>query len=190
MPQEADFDVGVFANRYAGDDHVHARFYMRPVLDEAASAEQGRPIHVDKEYIEILAPGNQNNIVRRPASQMDKDRFPKQYMLFRAGNEDQIIGTRLTEVPWISRALVEDLAYAKVFTVEHLAEVNDAFCINNPGMLDLKRRAKLFLENAKSAAPVTALQEENRQLKEQLDSLVQTVQEQTKLLKELKEAKK
>ena len=44
---------------------VHARFYWFPYKDEAASAEAGRPIFQDREFVELLAPGNSTNIVRR-----------------------------------------------------------------------------------------------------------------------------
>lgn len=185
----ADFDVSEFENRNAGDKSVMARFYVRPVKDESASAEAGRPIYKDREYVEIRAAGNSQNIVQRPVTDMDRQRFPRQYNLFLAGNSDQVVGTRLSEVAWMSRSQVEELAYLKIFTLEQLSELNDQVCINTPGLHDLKRRAKLALEQAANAAPLTALQEENTQLKNQLEALAETVKEQTKLLKEL-QAKK
>lgn len=189
MIETADFDHTHFEDRQAGDRSVHARFYMKPVQDEKLSAENGRPMFKDVEYLEIRAPGNQNNIVNRPVRQMDRERFARQYHLFQAGHADQVTGTRLTEVSFVTKSQAEELAYLRVLTVEDLASLNDSVCVNVPGLHDLKRRAGLYLEQAEKAAPFTALQEENSQLKAQLASLADTVAEQTKLLKEL-QAKK
>lgn len=185
----ADFDVKDFEDRNAGDKAVMTRFYLRPVKNEHESALQGRPIFYDREYVEIRASGNSQNIVNRPASDLDRQRFARQYAMFKAGNDEQVVGTRLTEVAWLTRSQVEELAYLKVMTLENLASLNDQTCINVPGLHDLKRRAKLALEQAENAAPLTALQQENSELKSQLAALTETVQEQTKLLKEL-QAKK
>ena len=86
--------------------------------------------------------------------------------------------------------MVEELAYLKVLTVEDLADLNDQVCINVPGLHDLKRRAKLYLEAASKAAPITALEQENAQMKTQMETMAATLAEQTKLLKELQSAAK
>lgn len=186
----AEFDVNDFSNRYAGDKSVYAKFYLVPVKNERKSAEAGRPIFEDQEYVEIRAAGNQNNIVRRPVSDMDRQRFAAAYELFKAGHDEQIIGTRLTEVPWLTRAQCEELAYMKIFTLEHLANVGDNLCIGVPGMLDLKRRAQAALEKAEAAAPFTAMQKENEDLRNKIDSLTNAVEEQAGIIKKLEAALK
>lgn len=150
---------------------VYARFYMHPKLDETASAAEGRPVYSDREYVEIIAAGNANNIIRRPVSDMDRRRFRREYAAFRAGDTEQLIGTPLVEVPWISRSMVEELAYRKVRTLEQLAELNDGACTATPGLFDLKRKAGAWLEKSKAAAPFTALQQENEELKARLAAL-------------------
>ena len=185
MIETADFDHTHFEDRQAGDRSVHARFYMKPVQDEKLSAENGRPMFKDVEYIEIRAPGNQNNIVNRPVRQMDRERFARQYHLFQAGHADQITGTRLTEVSWITRSLAEELAYLRVLTVEDLAELNDSVCVSTPGLHDLKRRAKLYLEQAQAQAPFSALEQENKEMREQMEAMKAALAEQTAALKAL-----
>lgn len=168
MPQYED-DVNDFENRYAGDKGVHARFYMFPQKNEAKSASAGRPIFEDTEFVEIFAAGNSTNIVRRPARTMDRDRFRRQYEAFKAGTEDQVQGTPLHEVPWITRSQVEELAYLRIRTLEQLANVSDAACGKHVGLYDLKSKAQKALAAAEGAAPITELTKENEELKRRLD---------------------
>ena len=48
--QTADFDVADFEDRTRGDKNTLVRFFIRPVLNEAKSAKEGRPNYEDKEY--------------------------------------------------------------------------------------------------------------------------------------------
>lgn len=187
--QEVEYDYKDFENRDS-DKGVYARFYTRPVQDETASAKEGRPIFVDKEYVEIQAAGNATNIVNRPVTEMDRRRFRRAYHLFKSGQTDQTVGTRLTEVPWITRSQCEELAFYKVLTVEQLAGVNDQFCITVPGMYELKRRAGTYLEQAAINAPTTALQKENEELKSMLADLKEAVRLQAEQIQELRTSKK
>ena len=166
---------------------VYGRFYLHPKLDDAASATAGRPVFVDREYVEIIAAGNANNIVRRPAGDMDKRRFRKEYERFREGAE-QITGTPLVEVPWISRSMCEELAYRKVKTLEQLAELNDSVCTSTPGLFDLKRKAQAWMKKANDAAPFTELQKENDDLKARLSALEAAMALKVEPVKEKKSA--
>ena len=150
---------------------VYAKFYWHPKLDEAASAAGGRPIHVDREYVEIISAGNSTNIVRRPVTDMDRRRFRQAYAAFKQGDLEQVIGTPLAEVSWISRSMVEELAYKKVRTLEQLADLNDQACTATPGLFDLKRKAAAWMKKSSDAAPFTVLQKENEELKSRLAAL-------------------
>lgn len=181
--ETADYDVQDFNERYAADKSVYAKFYTMPVKDEHASANEGRPIFYDREYIEIRAAGNQNNIVQRPAMEQDRQRFSRQYAAFQKGAEEQVIGTPLTEVTWLTRSQVEELAYVRIRTLEHLSSVSDEICGRMPGLQDLKRKAAQILDAAEAVAPITALQEENEGLKAQVDALSRQVKELTAAIK-------
>jgi len=181
--ETVEYDVNDFNERYAGDKSVYAKFYTMPIKNESASAKEGRPIFEDREYIEIRASGNQNNIINRPADQLDRERFSRHYDLFKKGQEDQVVGTPLSEVTWLTRSQIEELAYVRIRTLEQLANVNDETCQRMVGLRDLKNKAVAFLENAEKAAPFTAMAEENEKLKQQVEAL--SVQ-----MKELLEAKK
>lgn len=169
MRDSFEFDVKDFEDPN-NNNGVYARFYWVSREDPAKSAEAGRPIFKDVEYVEILAAGNANNIIRKPASDMERQRFHAQYARFKEGDTEQLTGTPLTEVPWITRSQVDELLYRKVRTLEQLAELNDAHC-NVPGMYELKRKAGLWLAKAKEAAPFTAMASEIDALRAELDAL-------------------
>lgn len=186
MNNADDFDTSTFQNgRFANDKSVFAKFYTTPVEDHVASAEKGRPMFRDLVFVEIVAAGNANNIIRRRATEEDKQRFARQYAAFQAGAGDELDGTPLTEVPWITRSLVEELAYFKIRTLETLSGVDDNFCTRMPGAYDLRRKAQAALEAAEKAAPFTQLQEENDLLKSNVAALTNQVQELTSALKKL-----
>jgi hypothetical protein len=183
--EQADFDVSDFDSRNAGDKSVFVKFYIRPFQDEAKSVEEGRPIFKDKEYVEIRTPGNQTNIIQRPVTDMDKQRFRGAYAAFKAGDAEQIIGTPLTETPWITRSQAEELAYLRIRTLEQLANVGDDVCTRIPGMFKLKQRAQAALERAEKTAPFIAMQAENEAMKNRLDAMEATIADQAAIIKRL-----
>lgn len=182
----AEFDVGDFASREAADKNVYVKFYIRPKENEAKSAEEGRPIFEDKEYVEIRTPGNTTNVVQRPVTDMDRKRFPAAYRAFKEGNAEQITGTPLVEAPWITRSQVEELSYVHIRTVEQLANVSDDVCTRMPGLFKLKQRAQAMSEQAEKQAPFIRLQEENAELRNTLETVQRQLQEQAEIIATLK----
>jgi len=187
--QTADFDVSDFNSREAADKSVYVKFYIRPKENEAKSAEEGRPIYEDKEYVEIRTPGNTTNIVQRPVTDMDKKRFAAAYREFKAGDTEQVIGTPLVEAPWITRSQVEELSYLRIRTVEQLANVGDDVCTLIPGLFKLKQRAQQMEVNAEKQAPFIKLQKEREDMQAQIDSLKETVEAQAAIIKQWQASK-
>lgn len=182
-----DLNPKDFERRDAADQSVYVKFYMRPVLNEAKSNEEGRPIYDDREYVEIRTPGQQNNVVQRPVTDMDRQRFSRPYALFKAGESEQIVGTPLVEVPWITRSQVEELAHMRIRTLEGLANVSDGVCSQYAGMYKLKQRAQQAIADAKESAPFQKLQAENDEMKSKLASLEQVVREQSEIIAKMKQ---
>jgi len=187
--QTADFDVSDFNSREAADKSVYVKFYIRPKENEAKSAEEGRPIYEDKEYVEIRTPGNTTNIVQRPVTDMDRKRFAPAYREFKAGDTEQVIGTPLVEAPWITRSQVEELSYLRIRTVEQLANVGDDVCTRIPGLFKLKQRAQQMEVNAEKQAPFIKLQKEREDMQAQIDSLKETVEAQAAIIKQWQASK-
>jgi hypothetical protein len=167
MSAVADFDVSDFDQKNDAKG-CYVRFYTHAVMDKKASNAEGRPIFVDQEWIEIIAPGNQNNIVRRGVRPRDRHVYGEQYRRFKAGLEEQVVGTPLTEVPWITRSQVEELHYKKVRTLEQLAELSDTACSSSAGLYGMKQKAQAWVQKSKEAAPFTAMQAEIDEMRKKL----------------------
>lgn len=150
--------------RYAMDSKLHVQFYLRPVIQETLSNEANRPIFADVEFIRIMVPGDKLNIIDRIASPDDKSRFADHYAKFKAGQAEQVVGTRLEVVPWMSRSKVEEYKFFGVLTVEQLADASDQVGQKFQGFQQDKTRAKNFLEAA--SGNNTRIQELERQIAE------------------------
>jgi hypothetical protein len=185
-----DEDVSQFDSRGAMDNKVLAKFYMKADEDKHATLEAGRPIYRDREYIEIVVPGDSKDVVIRPASDMDRQRFRKIYEAFKSGAENQLIGTPLDEVTWIPRSQVEELKYFKIFTIEHLAEVRDDACSKLPGLHELKRKAKAFVQAATDNAPLLAMDQRVKDQENEINALKESLREAVETIKELKKSSK
>lgn len=177
-----------FESRTAADKNVYVKFYVRPVRDDAASDEAGRPIYNDREYVEIRTPGQQNNVIQRPVTDMDRQRFRQAYRAFKDGAEEQTIGTPLTEQAWITRSQVEELAHLRVRTVEHLATLDDAVCSRYAGMYKLKQKAAQVIAESEKNAPFAKMQTEYEELKNAHAAMMRTVEEQSAIIKQLQRA--
>jgi hypothetical protein len=138
-------------DRYAGDDRVHARFYMHPKMNQTKTKEAGRPIYEEVPYIEILTPGNKENMFKQPANDLHKQRFARQWRQFQENIEQEsVMGTPLSEWPQMTRAQVEELRHFNIRTVEQLAELADSNSQGMMGIQGMKQAAKEWLESSNS----------------------------------------
>lgn len=163
---EADYSSTLHALNdnaaYEADSKLLVHFDMRPKMDKAQSKEQGRPIFVPKEFVTIHVPGDKNNVVCRPVSDLDRRRFPRQYTAFKANERQDDTGTPLETVSWLTREQVEELKYFRVRTLEALADLSDVHAQKFHGVQKLKQRAADAIARAKMDAPAAKLQEELR----------------------------
>jgi hypothetical protein len=107
---------------------------------------QNRPIFRDVVHVRILVPGDKLSIVDRIASPDDKARFAAQFAKFEAGGTQEVVGTRLEVVPWMTRSKVEEYKFFNIVTVEQLAGASDQVGQKFPGFHQDREKAKQFLE--------------------------------------------
>ena len=136
--------AGLDTTRFAGDDRLHVRFFIKPSKDALQSELQNRPIFKDTEFIEIWIPGDKFSINVREVQLDDKMRFQKRYSDWKAGVVTQV-GTPLKLMPFLSESEVEELAFFKITTAEQLAGVNDSSAQNFQGLQGYKTKAKEYL---------------------------------------------
>jgi len=172
----------MFNSEYDNTSHLGIEFYLEPVKNEKKSAETGRPIFEDKEYVKIHIAGDRNRVHVAPAHEtFARDRetngwityaqaFHRHYDAFKSGEQVRGEGTPLGQVDFMTPAKVKEFAALNVHTVEQLAGLEGAN-LQKLGMYgrQFKEKAQQYIDTAASSnAPLMA---ENAALKERLEQL-------------------
>ena len=144
-PNPDDFTVGREAE---ADANLLVKFFHKEREDVDATRKEGRPMYREIEYMEIRIPGKRDAQVCRPATERDKQRFPRHYDMFKQRVAMPNEGTPLSEWPQISRSLAEELSFLQIKTVEQLVSASDTHLSRIHGGLGLKQRAEAFLKYA------------------------------------------
>lgn len=154
------------------DSQLVVRFYKRPVEIKDETIAQGRPIFKDMDFITIMTPGDQLNIIDTIAEERHKRRFPLHWADFqnKTANHEGFTGTPLSEWPLLTMSQAEELKALKFYTVEAVANCNDQQ-LQRIGMIAgmspyaFRDKAKSFLSVASKSAEVSKREEELEQLK-------------------------
>jgi hypothetical protein len=116
-----------------------------------------------------MVPGDKLSIIDRVASDQDVSRFPEHYAKYKQGQHQDVVGTRLEVVPWLSRSQVEEYKFFSILTVEQLAAASDSVGQKFPGFYGDRDKAIKFLEQTTGVnARMTELEETVKRLTEQL----------------------
>jgi hypothetical protein len=173
MPTAA-YDGAVYdhSNQYEDDKRLLVMFFREAVKNEVKSAEAGRPIFDEVDMIRVITPGSRDVLVTK-ANQHYKDRFPKHWDLYQRKQEQIGDGTPLDQVPFLTVGQIAELKALNVMTLEQLAGLADNVAHRFMGFNDMKRKAQQYLEAAKSAAPITKLNEELAKRDAEIEALKQ-----------------
>lgn len=183
MPlMEADYDVTHMAFNAENtqfdsemDKKLHVRFMQHPHFNDTKSRDEGRPIFEMADYIQIMVPGDKDNIIIRPVRPEDIDRFATQYHKYK-NNQSQAQGTPLSEWAQVNRAQVEELKYFNVHTIEQLAGMADSNAQKFLGIYALREKARKHLELLKESAPLDHLQAELTKRDETISALTERLE--------------
>lgn len=155
---------------HEADKVLSVKFFLHHKENPRKSKEAGRPIFDQVEMVSIMAPGNRKTEFTAPADEVHfngnekrqmtyAERFAEQYDAFKRGVEEQLVGTPLSEAPFLRAqpALRAEMEAAKIFTVESLAGMSDTN-IRKMGMGFRKHvdEAKKYLETSSSNATMQA----------------------------------
>jgi hypothetical protein len=160
------------------DSAIFPKFFIKPVENHAESAKEGRPIFQDAEYVEIRIAGDKGTVICKKVTSEHKQRWPRQYEQFRAGIEQKMEGTPLSEWSKLSASKAAELKALNIHTVEALAEITDGN-IHRLGMggRDLVRQARKWLEVAKDEGKINQVIAENEKLHDEVEFLKQQIRE-------------
>lgn len=151
----------------------HVVYERRAEEDRTASIEQGRYVSRDVDYAIVTPAGSKDRVERvvadwflMLAGEVKAERWPQTWLdQLRAGYDSWTrgqtppeSGTPLSTWPALSPAQVKNWAQIGIRTIEELAEANEeTLSAYGMGSRDMKSRAGLFLENAKSdSGPLVA----------------------------------
>ena len=158
------------------DSRLQVRFYKRPVQQEQESLAAGRPIFKEFDFVHICVAGDSLTEIDTYALASHKTRFPIQwanYMNRQGADDQEVVGTPVSEWPLVSKSQAEELRALKFHTVEAVAGASDAQ-LQRMGMAAgmspyaFRDKAKAFLNLATNAAETDKRESEINSLKEEL----------------------
>lgn len=148
------------------------RFYTEPVEQTALSAQEGRPVYKDVDYVGITNPGSRDEIVLVASKKAATDEYIAwAYKKWKATQEQVVDGTPVETVPFLSKAVVMELKAINIHTLEHLASAPEPALQRMMGLRDLKKKAEAFIAAAKDTAVVSKMQHELSQRDAEIASL-------------------
>jgi len=179
-----------------------ARFYSEPVEDRVKSAEAGKAVMVDQDWVEVTAAYSKDSIAFKVKDFFERNRhkvaagempqewddlFKRQYAAWKNGQELPLDGTPILGWAILSPAMQKNIINTNIRTVEDLAAVNDEGMRRlGMGAQDLKNKARAWLEQSADKGPLTmkmaAVEKENALLKGSVDALQAKVAELVKRL--------
>jgi len=171
-----------FMGAHNPDSRLTVRFYKEARPNEFKTKEEGHPVYIECDMVEIHCPGDQRNIMRDFVNESHKLRFPRQWAIYLNSNRegDQLLGTPVSEWAMITRSQAEELKGRGFMTVEAVAGASDQQ-LQAIGMLagmqphTFRERARNFLQAAGREANLTAENEAKAkaeaELKETRDAL-------------------
>lgn len=157
---------------FGDDSTVSAKFYLRPIIDEAATLAKGVKIVKQVEYCEIRGLGNKFLIWDSEVRHKDKIRFPNQYAAFKA-DKNQKVGIPLELWDYnLSPNEIMTLKLLGISFVHELAvladEQLDAIGIDGQNM---RARARVTITDEMQKNQAGALQSKFDDAQKQIDKL-------------------
>ena len=158
------------------DNRLQVRFYKRPVQQENETQEAGRPIFKEFDFVHICVAGDTLTEIDTYVLNSHKQRFPQQWANYQnrvGANDEQLIGTPVSEWPLVSKSQAEELRAMKFHTVESIAGASDQQ-LQRMGMAAgmspyaFRDKAKAFLNLATTAAETDKRESEINALKQEL----------------------
>lgn len=151
-----------YGNVSFGDDNdLVVTFYTRSMQDIQASEQAGLPVFKDMLYVKIFRAGEMMNIIDRPVTEHDKQRFRNRWQNFQLDKTQMPEGTPV-ELLFPNHPSVSDTLRSRgVYTVQQLANLT-AHAMDTIGMgsQEYVNRAKAYLNAAASGKNVIAMQDE------------------------------
>lgn len=160
---------GVGEVEFGSDARIAVKFYSKPMPDYLKSKEAGRPIFSSVDFVELRQPGERDTY-DQPVTQEMIMRFPRHWAAYKEGKEQVTLGTPLSLLFADNLAIVENLKYFRIVTVEQLANINDTQVQNiGLGGQQFRQKAKDYLEKSEKGKGFHELEAKNDALELKLN---------------------
>lgn len=186
----------------ANENLLVPTFRVNVEPNEAASKAAGRPIFTEQEVVEIRYAGDRQKVSVFPAHEAEPNAtrlagqestpyshyrqgepityamvYGEQYRKFKSLEAQDVSGTPLTELPFLTEARRRELRALNIHTAEALAALDGGPLKQiGPGGRELKNQAQAYIDKATGSADVTALAATVASLQQQIkdrDELIQ-----------------
>lgn len=158
------------------DARLFKQFYKRAIMNAVKSAEAGRPIFDEVDYIRIIVPGSKD-VLDVEADAQYIARFSVEWEKYQKKQQTAVSGTPLESWPALGVGMVAELKALNIFTVEQLATLADVQVSKLQAGQQLKQRAQAFLDAATADSQNNKLATELNKRDEEIKGLQQQVQE-------------
>lgn len=153
-------------------------FSTQAIELKGRSAEEGRAIYEDREFVSIHIPGDNKSVVTHKVGQKHIDRWPEQYRAFTEGKEAPLEGTPLDMWAALTPSRVAELRSMKIKTVEQLATLTDnAITRLGMGGRELVKKATAYIDVSTDVAAAQKYAAENEKLHDEIDMLKEQIKE-------------
>lgn len=169
-------------------------FYTHPKLDGQHFYDTKEERYKDVTMVEIFIKGNTKASISKevfspdgnPAVASDGEtyleKFPKAWAMFNREAGVELDGTPLKNMGGIGPGQILNLNAQGVETVEDLANLNDNVVIGEPGMLDMRNKARAYmaaLHPEKAMAAEKAKEEEMQNLRKEIQQMKEALENAT-----------
>lgn len=164
-----------------------AIFYHKSVHNPVRSQQEGRPVFEDRVFVRVAPPGERLNIVDRPATRQDQNRWPVQWASFQQNKEQTPEGTPIELLYPEKPAVAATLRANGVMTIEACAELSgNAIDSIGMGSQAWVNSAQKYVQYANRGVAITQhrkdLEERDRQIKIQAQQIEQLQSDISQLL--------
>jgi hypothetical protein len=188
--QNAEIDAALAMQARAAQ---HVEFFQYAVFSPARTAEEGRKVYENRDYVKVTQPGGRSAFVGEVKDDPDTNepskfilQYPKQWAQYKAKQEQIGDGMPLDEWTALSTAEVFTMKAEHIHTVDQLAMLNDGDVSRlGMGFEGYRKKAKLYLENIKSKAPMEKVMSELANERERHEATEQLMRQEIESLKEL-----
>lgn len=150
------------------------RFWRQADVDPVKTAEAGRPVTRDVDYVGISNPGSRDEHVKAIRANDAKfmDEYGDLYRKWKETLEQPADGTALEMVPFLTPSEIAELKYYNVRSLEQLGSVSDqGLSKMGPGFRQKRDQAIAYMKNAQDSSSATRLASENVLLRQRIGDL-------------------